>query len=220
MRRTLLQVEQSAPLGRLSASAACTCGAAASCRPCGRFTGPPGTSQPSLGNGEERWSRTTCSEATGLQPAGHFPVPYSLPMVGAVRVERTSPALQTGAKTPSATHPWCPGRDSNPHAFRHQLLGLTCLPTPPPGRRSGRAGKPLPHRSRTARPDRELHSLRCQGTETTKPLRAGAGRGFAVRVDQDLLAHPSGPVQARKPQAGKGGAGQDLVHEWQLSAPS
>jgi hypothetical protein len=28
---------------------------------------------------------------------------------------------------------WCPGGDSNPHAFRHQILNLARLPIPPPG---------------------------------------------------------------------------------------
>ena len=28
---------------------------------------------------------------------------------------------------------WCPRRESNPHAFRLQLLRLVCLPIPPPG---------------------------------------------------------------------------------------
>ncbi len=27
---------------------------------------------------------------------------------------------------------WCRGRDSNPHAFRHKLLKLACLPISPP----------------------------------------------------------------------------------------
>src|SRR5690606_32072274 len=28
---------------------------------------------------------------------------------------------------------WCPGRDSNPHSFRHYPLKIACLPVPPPG---------------------------------------------------------------------------------------
>ena len=33
---------------------------------------------------------------------------------------------------------WCPGGDSNPHAFRHQILNLARLPIPPPGPEFGK----------------------------------------------------------------------------------
>lgn len=35
---------------------------------------------------------------------------------------------------------WCPGRDSNPHSFRHYPLKIACLPISPPGPSARRYG--------------------------------------------------------------------------------
>ena len=41
-------------------------------------------------------------------------------------------------KTNGLSQEWCPGGDSNPHAFRHQILNLARLPIPPPGPEFGK----------------------------------------------------------------------------------
>ena len=66
--------------------------------------------------------------------AEHLALPVDLP--GSVRSYRIA-APENGlavvaARLARLLADWCSGRDSNPHAFRHNALNVACLPIPPP----------------------------------------------------------------------------------------
>lgn len=62
--------------------------------------------------------------------AEHLALPVDLP--GSVRSYRIAAPENGLAFAAWAAADWCSGRDSNPHAFRHNALNVACLPIPPP----------------------------------------------------------------------------------------